>query len=69
MGAALGGSLLEGISRRDMDAIIAFAGAALLHLVIEELLLEAHVGRDMAFPTTMFVVGFLVVMILDTATH
>lgn len=69
IGAVLGWSLLEGLSRGYLDAIIAFAVAALLYLVTEELLVEAHVGRDTAFSTAMFFVGFLVVMILEAATN
>ncbi|TDI91580.1 MAG: transporter [Candidatus Dadabacteria bacterium] len=69
VGATLGGTLLEGIHRTGIDVIIAFAVAALLYLVTEELLVEAHRGeQDSAFSTTMFFVGFLIVIILETAT-
>jgi len=69
IGAAIGGSLLEGIHGSALEGIIAFAVAALLYLVTEELLVEAHKGgQDSAFSTTMFFVGFLIVMILETAT-
>ena len=69
IGATLGGTLLEGIHGSGLEGIIAFAVAALLYLVIEELLVEAHKGgQDSAFSTTMFFVGFLIVLILETAT-
>ncbi len=69
IGAAIGGSVLEGIHGSALEGIIAFAVAALLYLVTEELLVEAHKGgQDSAFSTTMFFVGFLIVMILETAT-
>ncbi len=68
IGAAIGGSLLEGIHGSALEGIIAFAVAALLYLVTEELLVEAHKGeRDSAFSTTMFFVGFLIVLLLETA--
>ncbi len=69
LGAAIGGSLLQGIHSSILEGIIAFAVAALLYLVTEELLVEAHRGEgDSIFSTTMFFVGFLIVLILDTAT-
>ena len=68
-GAVLGGSLLEGIHGSALEGIIAFAVAALLYLVTEELLVEAHKGGgDSSFSTTMFFVGFLIVLLLESAT-
>jgi len=44
--------------------------AALLYLVTEELLVEAHKGeQDSTFSTTMFFVGFLIVLILENFTE
>ena len=69
VGATIGGTLLQGIHGSGLEGIIAFAVAALLYLVTEELLVEAHRGeQDSAFSTTMFFVGFLIVIILETAT-
>ncbi len=69
IGATLGGTILQGIHGSALEGIIAFAVAALLYLVTEELLVEAHKGKqDTAFSTTMFFVGFLIVIILETAT-
>jgi len=69
IGATLGGTILQGIHGSALEGIIAFAVAALLYLVTEELLVEAHKGKqDAAFSTTMFFVGFLIVTILETAT-
>ncbi len=69
IGATLGGTILQGIHGSALEGIIAFAVAALLYLVTEELLVEAHKGeQDSAFSTTMFFVGFLIVIILETAT-
>lgn len=68
IGAIIGGTLLQGIHGSGLEGIIAFAVAALLYLVTEELLVEAHKGeRDSAFSTTMFFLGFLIVLILETA--
>ena len=68
IGATIGGTLLQGIHGSGLEVIIAFAVAALLYLVTEELLVEAHKGEpDSAFSTTMFFVGFLIVLILETA--
>jgi len=68
-GATIGGTLLQGIHGSGLEGIIAFAVAALLYLVTEELLVEAHKGeQDTAFSTAMFFVGFLIVIILETAT-
>ena len=68
IGATIGGSLLQGIHSSGLEVMIAFAVAALLYLVTEELLVEAHRGQeDSAFSTTMFFVGFLIILILETA--
>jgi ZIP family zinc transporter len=68
IGATIGGTILQGIHGSGLEGIIAFAVAALLYLVTEELLVEAHKGeQDSTFSTTMFFVGFLIVMILETA--
>jgi ZIP family zinc transporter len=66
IGASLGGFFLEGLSGYSLEIVIAFATAALLYLVTEELLVEAHKGPDNAFATTMFFVGFLIIMVLES---
>lgn len=65
VGATLGGFFLEGLSGQSLEIVIAFATAALLYLVTEELLVEAHEGRDNAFATAMFFVGFLIILVLE----
>ncbi|MDE0936885.1 MAG: hypothetical protein OSA89_13285 [Mariniblastus sp.] len=42
-----------------LDATFAFATAALLYLVVEELLIEAHQQEDRATTPTYFFAGFL----------
>ena len=67
IGATIGGTLLQGIHSYSLEGIIAFAVAALLFLVTEELLVEAHKGQqDTSIATTMFFLGFLIVLILET---
>lgn len=66
LGASIGGVFLEGLSGYGLDIVIAFAVAALLYLVTEEFLVEAHLGRDNAFATTMFFAGFLIIMVLES---
>lgn len=69
VGAALGGTVLRGLSGDALETIVAFATAALLYLVTEELLVEAHEGQDTAFTTAMFFVGFLAVLIIESLTN
>jgi len=69
IGATIGAMLLQGLKSAGLEGIIAFAVAALLYLVTEELLVEAHKeNNDSAFSTTMFFLGFLIVLILHTST-
>jgi len=42
VGALAGAALLGAASRTTLAAVLAFGGAALLYLVVEELLVEAH---------------------------
>jgi ZIP family zinc transporter len=67
-GALLGGTLLHGNKGGGLEGIIAFATATLLYLVTEELLVEAHEGRDTSFRTAMFFVGFVSILILESLT-
>lgn len=54
-------SLLHGAT---YQAVLAFGIAALLYLVTEELLIEAHETPDEPIETTSFFLGFLVVLLL-----
>jgi len=49
-------------------AIIGFGVAALLFLVVEELIVEAHEVRDTAFATASFFLGFLIPLVLAQVT-
>ena len=60
--AALAGSI--GVI---MPLFLAFAAGTMLYVVVEELIPEAHLGERENIGTLGFVVGFLIMMILDVA--
>lgn len=64
LGAA-GGGLIAILPRFLQDCFLAFALVALLYLVVEELLAEAHEQPDTPIATALFFVGFLGLLILD----
>ena len=64
-GAGLGSMLLSGLSPETLDAVLSFGIAALLYLVIEELLVEAHEAPETPLLSAMFFVGFLVLLIIE----
>jgi len=66
-GAALGGTLLEGLSGAALEIVLAFATSAFLYLVTEELLVEAHKGPDTSLATAMFFVGFLLMIVIEAS--
>ena len=62
--ALVGDTILRGASEHTLAGVLAFGCAALLYLVTEELLVEAHETKDTAFATSMFFVGFLLFLLL-----
>ena len=64
VGAGLGGSVLRGLSHTGIEAVLSFGLAALLFLVVEELLVEAHVVPETVFITSAFFAGFLLFLVL-----
>jgi ZIP family zinc transporter len=64
VGAVLGRTLLADASEHTLAGLLSFGSAALLFLVTEELLIEAHDSADTAVTTTMFFVGFLIFELL-----
>jgi len=64
VGALLGRTLLADASVHTLAGFLSFGCAALLFLVTEELLIEAHEAADTAVTTTMFFVGFLIFLLL-----
>jgi ZIP family zinc transporter len=63
--AAAGTLVLSHVSPAYVDAILAFGVAALLYLVTEELLVEAHEGKDTPLQTGMFFFGFIALFMVD----
>ena len=50
-----------------MPILLAFAAGTMIYVVVEELIPEAHLGERENIGTLGFIVGFLVMMILDVA--
>lgn len=48
-----------------VDALLAFGVAALLYLVTEELLVEAHEAPEKPLQTAMFFGGFILLFMID----
>lgn len=64
-GAAVGAALLAGLSGPALELVLSFGAAALLYLVTEELLVEAHEEPETPLLTSMFFVGFLALLIVE----
>lgn len=62
--AVLGATVLGGLPAGAMEAVLSFGVAALLSLVIEELLREAHEECESALGTAMFFAGFLAFLVI-----
>lgn len=65
VGATVGITLLSGVTGAILDGVLAFGVAALLYLVAEELLVEAHEVPETTVATAFFFAGFLIVLIID----
>ena len=64
IGALLGFSIVSQLSNTSHIAILAFGTAALLYLVTEELLTEAHEVPETRMATLSFFVGFLIILLI-----
>jgi ZIP family zinc transporter len=64
VGVGVGITVLNGASDNVTELVLSFGLAALLFLVTEELLTEAHDGPESPWLTSMFFVGFLVFLLL-----
>lgn len=62
--AVLGATLLHNLSDSSMEIVLSFGLSALLFLVTEELLTEAHEEKETIWHTSAFFVGFLLFLIL-----
>lgn len=65
VGALAGTILLVVASANVVDATLAFGLAALLYLVTEELLVEAHEVPETSAQTAMFFVGFILLLTIE----
>jgi ZIP family zinc transporter len=59
IGAIGGAALLGGASQQVLAGVLAFGAAALLYLVTEELLVEAHETTDSPLLAGLFFLGFI----------
>jgi ZIP family zinc transporter len=66
VGAVSGAAVLGGVDSTVMSAVLAFGAAALLYLVVEELLVEAHEERESIVLGAMFFLGFLAIYVLSS---
>jgi ZIP family zinc transporter len=63
VGAVIGDTILHNASTVVLSAVLAFGCAALLFLVTEELLVEAHEVPETPWTTAMFFAGFLLFLV------
>lgn len=64
VGAGAGVTVLKALSESSMEMVLSFGLAALLFLVVEELLVEAHEVPETPLITSTFFAGFLLFLIL-----
>ena len=64
-GAALGATFLHNLSGAMLEGVLAFGCAALLYLVIEELMVEAHEETETPVQTAMFFLGFIALLVTE----
>lgn len=64
VGAMIGATVLQKVSAETLEAVLSFGLAALLFLVTEELLTEAHEVPETPLITSSFFAGFLLFLIL-----
>ncbi len=59
--------LLTSIVTPILPYLLSFAAGAMIYVVVEELIPESQTGKHSNWATISFVVGFLIMMILDVA--
>lgn len=64
-GAGTGASVLAGAGANVLDGVMSFGAAALMYLVTEELLVEAHEVPETPLLTAMFFLGFVALLLLE----
>lgn len=65
VGAVVGTALLGNLAGAAKEFVLSFGAAALLYLVTEELLVEAHEEPETPTLTAMFFVGFVVLLVIE----
>jgi zinc transporter, ZIP family len=66
IGAGMGAAVLSGASSGTVDSVLSFGIAALLYLVVEELMVEAHEGGPTSpWLCATFFVGFLALLVVE----
>lgn len=65
VGAALGDLLLAGLSGLALEIVLSFGAAALMYLVVEELLVEAHEIKETPVITVSFFAGLVALYLLE----
>ncbi len=65
IGALVGATLLATLSGPWLVGVLAFGAAALLYLVTEELLVEAHEVPETPMTTAVFFLGFIVLFLIE----
>ncbi len=60
-------ALLASVVKSGMPLLLAIAAGTMIYVVIEELVPEAHMGEKDNVGTLGFIVGFVIMMILDVA--
>lgn len=68
LGTVGGATALRDIPDHTMAGVLSFGSAALLYLVTEELLVEAHEVPETPLGTATFFAGFLLLFVLQLAT-
>ena len=64
VGAVVGATVLSAVSEKMLEVVLSFGLAALLFLVTEELLVEAHEEPETPLATATFFAGFLLFLVL-----
>lgn len=64
-GALLGVTFLSGLSGLALEIVLSFGAAALMYLVVEELLTEAHEVKETPLITASFFAGFVALYLLE----
>lgn len=68
IGALLGQGIFSWLPHYWLIEVIAFGIAALLYLVVEELLVDAHEIEDTPWVTGMFFIGFLMIVLMSMSS-